>query len=64
MYYRTFFQASNLFVVGVLAAVVDALPVGEEVDLLTGGVLAQVASELTDPQVLHVDVDLQQRCTG
>ena len=35
---------------------------GEEVNLLTCGVLAQVAPELADSQVLHVDVDLQPKC--
>ena len=31
-------------------------------NLLTCGVLAQVAPELADSQVLHVDVDLQPKC--
>ena len=34
---------------------------GLEMNLLTGGIITQFALELTDPQVLHVEVDLRSK---
>ena len=58
---KLLFSLYNLVVFGVTATVVDSLNAGLKMNLLAGGIIAQFAPELTDPQVLHVNVDLKSK---